>query len=449
MDNNENLRRRERSSAIEERRKRRRIEAIKRKKQKRRKRIIFTIVSIFAIIILGTIGYVYSFLNGLKTNNLGDAVEPASSTEPVNILLLGMDIGDVENEGNASARRTDTIMVANYNPNTKKVNVVSVPRDTLIEVDAYLETGEYQRYWKINSAYALGGQEEIVKHIEDLLETRINYIIEVDYKAFRNIVDALGGVEMYIEQDMYYDDDAQDLHIHFTGGETVHLDGQKAEEFFRWRKNNDETGLEDGDIGRISNQQALMKKLVEKALSPSIVFKIPEILNIISENVNTNMDSKTMTSLGLKIAKLASPDIVMSTLQGVNETIYGQDFYVVYKDMNTELINAINSEDEADSILTTPIKREDLKIMVLNGTQINGLAGNARDELLSLGYVNVDVGNGEQTEESVIQTENKDYKELISRDINIDKFSKKANEEYQDYDVVILLGTDYNLFGQN
>ena len=139
----------------------------------------------------------------------------------------------------------------------------------------------------------------------------------------------------------------------------------------------------------------------------------------------------------------------MSTLQGVNETIYGQDFYVVYKDMNTELINAINSEDEADSILTTPIKREDLKIMVLNGTQINGLAGNARDELLSLGYVNVDVGNGEQTEESVIQTENKDYKELISRDINIDKFSKKANEEYQDYDVVILLGTDYNLFGQN
>ena len=291
MDNNENLRRRERSSAIEERRKRRRIEAIKRKKQKRRKRIIFTIVSIFAIIILGTIGYVYSFLNGLKTNNLGDAVEPASSTEPVNILLLGMDIGDVENEGNASARRTDTIMVANYNPNTKKVNVVSVPRDTLIEVDAYLETGEYQRYWKINSAYALGGQEEIIKHIEDLLETRINYIIEVDYKAFRNIVDALGGVEMYIEQDMYYDDDAQDLHIHFTGGETVHLDGQKAEEFFRWRKNNDETGLEDGDIGRISNQQALMKKLVEKALSPSIVFKIPEILNIISENVNTNMDS--------------------------------------------------------------------------------------------------------------------------------------------------------------
>lgn len=347
MDNNENLRRND-SSAIAERKKRRRLEAIKRKKQQKRRRIIFTIVSIISVIILGTIGYVYSFLNGLKTNTLGEAVEPASSTEPVNILLLGMDIGDVENEYNTSARRTDTIMLVNYNPNTKKVNVVSIPRDTLIEVDAYLDTGEYQRYWKINSAYAIGGQEEIIKHVESLLETRINYIVEVDYEAFRNIVDALGGVEMYIEQDMYYDDDAQDLHIHFNAGETVHLDGQKAEEFFRWRKNNDDTGLADGDIGRISNQHALMKKLVEKSLSPSIVLKIPEILNIISENVRTNMDSKTMTSLALKIIKLNSSDIVMNTLQGVNEDIYGQSFYVVYNDMNRELINAINSENEAE-----------------------------------------------------------------------------------------------------
>lgn len=448
MDNNENLRRND-SSAIAERKKRRRLEAIKRKKQQKRRRIIFTIVSIISVIILGTIGYVYSFLNGLKTNTLGEAVEPASSTEPVNILLLGMDIGDVENEYNTSARRTDTIMLVNYNPNTKKVNVVSIPRDTLIEVDAYLDTGEYQRYWKINSAYAIGGQEEIIKHVESLLETRINYIVEVDYKAFRNIVDALGGVEMYIEQDMYYDDDAQDLHIHFNAGETVHLDGQKAEEFFRWRKNNDDTGLADGDIGRISNQHALMKKLVEKSLSPSIVLKIPEILNIISENIKTNMDSKTMTSLALKIMKLKPADIVMNTLQGVNEDIYGQSFYVVYNDMNRDLINAINSENSEDAALTTSVKREDLKLLVLNGTQINGLAGTTRDKLISLGYVNVDIGNGDPTEESVIQLSNNDYKNLISKDIKIDNFSKKINKEYEEYDIVILLGTDYNLFGEN
>jgi len=449
MDNNENLRRNERSSAIEERKRKRRLEAIKRKKQQKRRRIIFTIASIILIIILGTVGYFYSFLNSLKTNTLGDAVEPASSTEPVNILLLGMDIGDVENMENTSARRTDTIMLVNYNPNTKKVNLVSVPRDTLIEVDAYLDTGEYQRYWKINSAYAIGGQEEIIKHIEGLLETRINYIVEVDYKAFRNIVDALGGVEMYIEQDMYYDDDAQNLHIHFNAGETVHLDGQKAEEFFRWRKNNDDTGLADGDIGRISNQHALMKKLVDKVLSPTTVLKIPELLNIVSENVKTNMDSKTMTSLALKIMKLKPADIVMNTLQGVNEDIYGQSFYVVYNDMNRDLINAINSENSEDAALTTSVKREDLKLLVLNGTQINGLAGTTRDKLISLGYVNVDIGNGDPTEESVIQLSNNDYKNLISKDIKIDNFSKKINKEYEEYDIVILLGTDYNLFGEN
>ena len=65
---------------------------------------------------------------------------------------------------------------------------------------------------------------------------------------------------MYIERDMDYDDDAQDLHINFKAGETVHLDGKKAEEFFRWRKNNDGTGFADGDLGRIRNQQAFIER---------------------------------------------------------------------------------------------------------------------------------------------------------------------------------------------
>ena len=141
-----------------------------------------------------------------------EGVAPKSN-ESLNILLLGMDIGDVEQVENTDIKNTDTIMVLNYNPNTKKANLVSVPRDTLIEVDAYDGNGILREYWKINSAYILGGEEEIITHVENLLDININYIAEVDYEAFRNFIDAIGGIKMYIEEDMFYDDDTQDLHI--------------------------------------------------------------------------------------------------------------------------------------------------------------------------------------------------------------------------------------------
>ncbi len=429
----------------EERIKRRKaIEAKKRKR--RRKRILFSIITLIFVLIFAGAIYAYSFISGLKTNKLGNGIAPASSSDSINILILGMDVGDTDNQANKAIRRSDTIMVFNYNPNTKKVHIVSVPRDTMIEVDAYLDTGEYQRYWKINSAYALGGEEEITTHVESLLDININYIVEVDYNAFRSVVDALGGVDMAIEQDMYYDDDMQDLHIHFTAGETVHLDGQKAEEFFRWRKNNDGTGFANGDLDRIKNQQLFMSKLLDKVLSPSIVLKVPSILKAISDNVDTNIPANKLISLGMKVLRLNSSDIVMTTLQGVPENIYGQEFLVSYKEDNIDLINSLNADNpsEADSI--TSVKREGLSILVLNGTKIDGLASNARDKLQALGYSNIEVGNTTAVSKSIIQTDNKELKQLLKSDMDIGKFEKISRSEYKDYDAVILLGEDYNLF---
>ncbi len=88
---------------------------------------------------------------------------------------------------------------------------------------------------------------------------------------------------MYIEQDMNYDDPGQDLHIHFNKGETVHLDGKKAEEFFRWRKNNDGTGLANGDVDRIKNQQKFMNAVIDKVLSVSTITKIDSIAEILNK----------------------------------------------------------------------------------------------------------------------------------------------------------------------
>lgn len=436
---------RRRLTREEQVKRRRAIEA--RKKKRRRKRIVVSIITIFIALIFGGLFYAYSFISGLKTNNLGTGIPPASKNDSINVLVLGMDIGDADIEGNKAIRRSDTIMVLNYNPNTKKANIVSIPRDTLIEVDAYLDTGEYRRYWKINTAYVLGGEEEITMHVESLLDIDINYIVEVDYDAFRSIIDSIGGVEMTIEQDMFYDDDAQDLHINFKAGETVFLDGKKAEEFIRWRKNNDGSGLADADLDRIKNQQLFISKLLDKVMSPSIVFKAPKILNSISENVETNMPAKELVSLGMKIIRLKSSDIVMTTLQGEPQYIYGESFLIADKEYNMDLINSLSSGHPSSPSNITTIKREDLKVIVLNGTNISGLASTARDKLLARGYKNVEVGNTtDAVNKSVIQTNNKDLKDLLKTDIDIEKIEKISRSEYKDYDIVILLGEDYNLF---
>lgn len=422
-----------------------RINKRKRKKKKRIKRIIISLVTILAMFIIGGSLYIYSFLSGLKTNNLGTGKAALSSTSPINILVLGMDIGDTDNQGNKLGRRSDTIMVLNYNPNSKNVNLVSVPRDTLIEVDAYLDTGEYQRYWKMNAAYVLGGEEEVTKQVEELLSIELNYIIEIDYNAFRSIIDALGGVEMYIEQDMFYDDDEQNLHIDFKAGETVKLDGKKAEEFFRWRENNDGSGLANGDLDRIKNQQLFIKKVVEKALKPSIILKVPKILKAISENIETNIPAKELISLGIKIMKLNPSDIIMNTLQGEAEYIFGQSYLIPDEDLNRDLINALSVKDSSLTPNLDSMDKTKLKILVLNGTQINGLASSAREKLNSLGYENVEVDNTSGLDKSIIQTNNKALKEIIKNEIGIEKVRKISEDVYKQYDAVIILGADYNL----
>lgn len=145
------------------------VNNIKRKKQIRKKRTVKRTISLIVLIILvGMVGlgmYMYSFLSGLNNNSLPGAKDPIGRN-PVNILILGMDIGDAEQANSEVGRRTDTMMVLNYNPSTKKAQIISVPRDTMIEVEGAVdEYGNPELYWKMNAAYAIGGEEEVTLQI--------------------------------------------------------------------------------------------------------------------------------------------------------------------------------------------------------------------------------------------------------------------------------------------
>jgi len=215
----------------------------------------------------------------------------------VNVLLTGSDGG-----------RSDTMMVLSYDPGRKLVDIISFPRDTRVEtVDS---TGK-QKVGKLNATYnfdkqGAGGPENVQKAISKIAGIPIHYYVDVDYNAVREIVNILGGIEVDIPFAMKYDDPYCDppLHINLKPGKQV-LNGDKAIQFLRWRKNN--TGIQQGDIQRIERQHAFVKTAFKKAFG----FKLPEEIQAALKYIKTDMPIDKMlyyagTSIGLDTAKIRS-----------------------------------------------------------------------------------------------------------------------------------------------
>ena len=402
-------------------------------------KIILGVISIFLTFTVFSIISGFIALMDVGSQSMPKASNP-SGNKPVNILLLGMDIGDPNQEDNKDIKRTDTIMVVNYNPETDKITTVSVPRDTLIQNNG--------NSVKINSAFAIGGYSRIKTEVEGLLNVNINYIVKVDYDAFVDIIDAIGGVKMKIERNMIYDDEGQNLHINFKAGETVKLDGQKAQEFFRWRKNNDGSGFANGDLDRIQNQQKFIAKVIDKCTNPLIVFRIPKIMSAIGNNVETNMSPFSIIKYGLKFMGVSNNDISMLTAAGTPKTINGQSFLVFDKNSNKDIISQLASS-EVSSQSENGISKENIKIKILNATKINGLASELKINMNNIGYTKIDTGNTELSDKTVILSNNKNMLKTISKDLDIKNSGKKDDKaEYKDYDVIIILGKDFKKFGE-
>ena len=406
----------------------------KARKNSLRKNLVITLVLLF-VAVIGIATFFYTYIGKFSKNYRVEESSRKSSSEPVNILLAGLDIGDPNQKSSDNIKRTDTLIVMHFLPKTKKVILVSIPRDTLIMFKG--------KNHKINEAYAIGGDKFLKSSVEKIIDKPIDYIVKINYEGFRSFIDAIGGVEMYIERDMYYDDPGQNLHIDFKKGETVLLDGKKAEEFFRWRKNNDGTGLEDGDIGRIKNQQLLISKVIEKCISPSIVLKAKDILDVLPKFIETNMPTDKIINYGLALTSLKAENINMYTLQGESKYIDNISYVVYDKKSNSEILKALDDDANLEDIN----KIKDLKIRVLNATKIEGLAAECANVLKSVGYSDIEIGNFEESEKSYIEVDDKELKESLKDTLGIRK-TKKLRHDEKKYKAIIILGKDYVKFGE-
>lgn len=415
---------------------------IKGKKTKNKVALIFlTIIVVVLCVGVSTAAFFYNYIGKFSRNveNKAKDVKPVivNKDEPINVLVLGVDIGDPGSTNNENAKRTDTMMLAHYDPKNNDLSVISIPRDTLIQIK-----GKNQ---KINAAYSIGGVKYSIKSVEEMLGTVVNYYVKLDYEGFRKVIDAIGGIDMDIAQDMNYDDNAQNLHIHFKKGEKVHLDGKKAEEFFRWRKNNDGTGLADGDLGRIDNQHEFVGKVADKFKSAAILTRLNDILKILPEYVETNMPVDNLISYGMKLSKLPSENLKLSTIKGDPQYIGGISYFVYNQKKNSDILAQINnSSTNTKKVSKDGLDKGKLKVKVLNGTDTNGLAKSFSNSISNLGYDDVIIGNGTKTSKSkvLVKKNNKELQKIAKEDFKINNIGF-VSEKDGNFDIIVLLGTDY------
>jgi LCP family protein required for cell wall assembly len=225
-----------------------------------------------------------------------------ADSKRVNILLLG-----TTDEGLA-----DTIMLASFDPESLRFDVISLPRDTYYERAGYSAS-----YLKLNSVFH-EGPEAMCQAVHDiLLGIPINYYAVIDYNGVANIVDSLGGVPMNVPIDMYYSSPGQDLYINIQAGEQV-LDGEHAVQYLRFR-----SGYANGDIGRVEAQQEFVKSAAKQALS----LKLPQVAKTVVANVNSDITNRAILYLGSKGVGVKSEDINTYLLPGYSGSFGGLSFW--------------------------------------------------------------------------------------------------------------------------
>lgn len=248
---------------------------------------------------------------------------------------------------------TDTMMVATFDTIEHTVDVVSIPRDTLVNVSWGRKA--------VNTLYSASGLEGLIEGIEKITGYPINCYAIVDLEAFERLVDAIGGVYYDVPMDMYYSDPTQNLNISVSAGYQL-LDGESALGVCRYRY-----GYATADIGRIGTQQDFLMAVAKQLLQIGNITKINEFAKIFEECVDTNLTFGNIVAFGEEFLKVDTADISFSTIPAnYNGSIRGGSYCLIYPEEWVEFIN------ENLNPMYEEITIDDIDILQwINGTAIS------------------------------------------------------------------------------
>ncbi|MFJ7669501.1 LCP family protein [Lysinibacillus sp. NPDC097195] len=249
-------------------------------------------------------------LEGREVSTLREEkVEPVHDN--VSILFVGVD--DSENRGQGSDHsRSDALILATLNNNTKTIKMLSIPRDSYV----YIPSAGYKD--KITHAHALGGTLSTIETVEGLLDIPIDYYVRMNFNAFIDVVDALGGIEAEVPYALHEKDEFDRNTINLQPG-LQHLNGSEALALARTRK-------KDNDIQRGIRQQEILTAITNKVASVGSITKYDDVIKAIGDNMKTNMTFSEMKSF-LSYLKQGKPRIDSLTLDGADDMSTGVYYY--------------------------------------------------------------------------------------------------------------------------
>jgi len=292
---------------------RERLEERRRKmlKKMRNRKLFWSIIICLSLIVgsLTHLGFNSDFTRikeDIKSKVKRETILP-TFREPTTIILMGVD------ERKDDVGRSDTLMVLNLSQDT--ASLLTIPRDTLVYIDRH-------GYQKINAAYAYGGAKLTRETVEDFLGIEIDHYITINKSRFAEVIDAMGGVDIYVERDMQYEDEWDDdggLVIDLKQG-YQHLDGDTAIQYVRFRDS-------EGDIGRVRRQQEFMRACADRLTEPSMLIKIPELLGVAVKAIDTDLTSSEMLAAAGSLKNAEAKEniktgVVPGWLQYIDEVSY-------------------------------------------------------------------------------------------------------------------------------
>lgn len=271
------------------------------------------------------------------------SAEPEETTEPVStgftrnencytILVVANDqIG----------ANTDAMMVAKLDVASGELNIVNLPRDTLVNVSWGVK--------KLNTILVnvKNDPEAFTEKLSDLLGFKVDCYAIVDLQTVEDIVDCIGGVYYNVPRDMDYDDPTQDFYVHLSKGYQW-LSGEDAVKVLRFRVGNDNTGYANGDLGRIATQQNFLMSLADQFLSLGNIPNLSSIIDILEKNIKTNMTANNLAFFAREFLFLDKDKITFNTLPGDGISIRGGSYYEVRIDEWLDMINTYLNPYEED-----------------------------------------------------------------------------------------------------
>lgn len=362
-------------------------------------RILLVIVIILVIAVIALAG-TYFFINWQKDvqdkesgdkNIIERLVVPEKKEEPVvTCLFLGVN-------GNL----TDFILLGQYNPNTREIALLSIPRDTNV--------GNNSVDGKINSAYSSRGMDKLKKQVTEITGIEIDYHVLFKTKILRQVVDKIGGVTVDVPINMNYDDPYQNLYIHLKKG-TQKLTGSQAEQFCRFRKNNDGSGYPGGDVERTKAQQKFIKAFISELLKVDNVSKIPDLINIVLEGTKTNVTLNVAKEyiddvIALKTDRITTNTLPGSARMGKSPLGYMTSYYYYDAEKTKTMVDemfhssSIVSGETTVSVTSSNVVGKDesgeltVRVELLNAGTTSNVINNLVDKLRKENFYVVKIGN--------------------------------------------------------